>query len=808
MASIDERALLPTERPSTSPPDAGIHLNVRASQFGGTQAEATRQFGSEALTAGQHWGQIAADDVSTQYETSVRKLLYGDPTKTVTKPDGTTGQDTGYFGLQGKLALDARPVIEKQLDQITKDARSKLLSFDQQKTFDGITRRYRNIQSTKVGQYADGQANVYAQGVNTATIKEQVEGIATNPNDDEMFKHHTANMVDAATKTAQLKGAVPGDAMWNSAQNAARAAAAETRIRAIGANDPMRGLEMADKYKADLGSHYDNVVDHLRARGEQQQGRQVADGILTGAAPPAGDDAKAVLRHFEGFISNPKMDTDGRLRVGYGSDTVTKADGSVVPVTSGSVVTREDAERDLERRAAISQQAIRQKVGGEAFDRLSPQAKASLISIAYNYGEGNIPQTVVDAAKTGYPAAIATAIRGLSGHNNGINRSRRAQEANNIVAGGAPEPSTQADQIAEVQAKNLPPQAEAAAIARINKSHVLQQATETKRKAEFKQRVDDGLAEAFNTGQPPSNPMTEGDFTKHLGPDDGAAKYAEYQSNIIYGIDRKSFDTMSDVEQSQFINARAPQLGARGYAHAVNRQAQLEKDAAQIQKNRREDPAGSVAQNGAVQGALARYDEKVPESFKPVADARLAAQERLGIDPEFRSPITKAEALKLTAPLRTMLPGDESKVLQQMGTKFQKMFGDQADEAFSYAIRAHKVDAEVAQQAANIVRKLRDGVPLVPSAVAPMDDAKERAAADRAVRGFAPPTAPGRAPLRTVDNPAEAESPPVPKPPNVPPAAIEFLLKNPGSDAAFDKKYGPGRAKALREKFPVAQGLP
>jgi hypothetical protein len=38
------------------------------------------------------------------------------------------------------------------------------------------------------------------------------------------------------------------------------------------------------------------------------------------------------------------------LRTGYGSDTVTLADGRVVPVTADTRVTREDAERDLARR--------------------------------------------------------------------------------------------------------------------------------------------------------------------------------------------------------------------------------------------------------------------------------------------------------------------------------------------------------------------------------------------------------------------------------------------------------------------------
>ncbi len=192
-----------------------------------------------------------------------------------------------------------------------------------------------------------------------------------------------------------------------------------------------------------------------------------------------------------------------------------------------------------------------------------------------------------------------------------------------------------------------------------------------------------------------------------------------------------------------------------------------------------------------------------------MADARLIAQEQLGIAPEYRSPITKAEALKLTTPLRTMLPGDENRVLKDMGMKFQQMFGDQADEAFSYAIRAHKVEAEVAQQAASIVRKLRDGIPIVPGDAAALDGAKEGAAANRAVNGTADGfDTVGAMTMGGGRSGPQFEGTPVIQPRTVPPAAIEFLLRNPSSAADFDKKYGSGRAKEITAKYPVAPGIP
>lgn len=716
MAQIDDRALLPTERPSTSVPDAGIHLNVRASQFGGQTAEALQQFGSTALTAGQHWGQIAADDVSTQWETATRKLLYGDPTKTVTKADGTTGQDTGYFGLQGDLALKARPAIEQQMDQLTKDARGKLVSFDQQKAFDGVTRRYRNIQSTKIGEYADRQGKVYASGVNAATIKEQVESIAVNPNDDDMFLHHTANMVDAATKNAQLQGAVPGDAMWNSAQNAAKAAAAETRIRAIGAENPMRGLEMAKKYKADLGSHYDNVVDHLRARAGQQEGRQIGDSVLTGAAPPVGDDAKAVVRNFEPFHAKPIVDTDGKLRVGYSSDTVTKPDGTTIPVTPQTVVTEEDAERDLDRRLKVSQGVLRGQIGGEAWDKLSPQAKASLSSIIYNYGDAGVPATVIDAAKSGDPANLADAIRGLAGHNGGINRSRRASEANNILKGTGPEPSTQADQIAEVIAKNLPPEVESAAIARINHAHAIQNKAQVSARAALDLRAKDATAEALNTGSV-TNPIAKSDFVKAHGEEKGAELYEAYQSDVQFGADAKSMEEMSDAGITQLVNSRGPQPGEAAYDRKIRNVQRLTKAAVQVQQQRAEDPAGSVNTTGAVKEAFQFYNPQKPESFKPVIAARIAAQERLEIPPEVQTAITESEAKQFAATLKPVTkegtpPQNQEEVINGVVDRVKAKYGDHAQEAMArilYHVTMKKDASEVL--AAALTRNAKDQPP-------------------------------------------------------------------------------------------------
>jgi GH24 family phage-related lysozyme (muramidase) len=159
------------------------------------------------------------------------------------------------------------------------------------------------------------------------------------------------------------------------------------------------------------------------------------------------DYASQLLRGFEGFRETPYWDVNA-YRVGYGSDTVTLADGSVVPVTQGMSVTRADAERDLQRR--LSQEftpRLVNAIGQDVYSQITPEQQAALLSITYNYG--SLPGSVAQALQTGDPNAAAAAIRALATHNDGVNADRRNREAD-IFAGITP--------ITNTRGGNVPPQ--------------------------------------------------------------------------------------------------------------------------------------------------------------------------------------------------------------------------------------------------------------------------------------------------------------------------------------------------------------
>ncbi|MGX1353365.1 GH24 family phage-related lysozyme (muramidase) [Bradyrhizobium elkanii] len=188
-------------------------------------------------------------------------------------------------------------------------------------------------------------------------------------------------------------------------------------------NDKAEWISGADRYS----------LEHtLKVPLKEAQSQKAASDFIAGRQQNAGpgNSAYDMISRFEGFKTVPYWDVN-HFRVGFGSDTITREDGSVVEVKPGMTVTPVDAARDLQRRIVQTQGKIAGTIGQDKWDALSAPAKAAMSSVAYNYG--TLPQSVADAARTGGPAEIATAIRGLSGDNAGVNNKRRNAEADAVL---------------------------------------------------------------------------------------------------------------------------------------------------------------------------------------------------------------------------------------------------------------------------------------------------------------------------------------------------------------------------------------
>ncbi len=238
--------------------------------FGGGLAQGGEALGQGALTAGKFFGRVAADDTSNQFQDFATKLMHGDSSKMVPGPDGQQVPDTGYLGLKGRAALDARPGVEKQIDEKIKELRQGLQSPEQQAEFDNFSRRYRTGVVEKVGTHADSQASSWYSSVNTATAKLAMDHISNNFDNPNEVAAGAADLTHAYVKNAQIKGG--SELEVRQAMNDAKRDALGAQLEAMAVKDPARALSVLDKNKDIAGVQYDNLASKFRTRAEQQQG--------------------------------------------------------------------------------------------------------------------------------------------------------------------------------------------------------------------------------------------------------------------------------------------------------------------------------------------------------------------------------------------------------------------------------------------------------------------------------------------------------------------------------------------------------
>ena len=241
--------------------------------------------------------------------------------------------------------------------------------------------------------------------------------------------------------------------------------------------------------------------------------------------------AAELLRQKEGLRSKPYWDVNA-LRAGYGSDTTTLADGTVKRITKDTVVSKEDAERDLARRVTDFANIAQKEIGAN-FSNLTPQAQAAITSVAYNYGTTKKVAGLVKAAQAGDNNAIAKAIAGAAGHNNGVNRQRRLDEAAIVLGKKQLTPNALTiDSVAGYNgASNVPnPQSQLGDVKSYN-SQMVQAAQKI---------ADNNLAAVNNFGW---NPTVEGSQAQNFG------KAVQRNTDAITSTDQELLNRISRYDK-------------------------------------------------------------------------------------------------------------------------------------------------------------------------------------------------------------------------------------------------------------------
>ncbi len=768
----------------TGAPDASQHINVSPNAFGGAVAQGMERLGQGVSTAGAYFGEVAADHAVTQYQERLDGIMHGIPGRMVTGPDGKPTPDMGFMGLKGRAALDARADTDKQLDDLRKEIQGGLPSLQMRHNFDQNSRRLKSYAEGRMGQHADQQANVWYDQVDKASADNWSNHIARNATDPNQVLEGRESLRRVFVQRAERMGG--GPEMVKQAVEHADRLAVESQASAIAVTDPAKAMRIIENNKAALGTRYDELSARFRVRGEQQQGREAADRLLGGGSPN------------ENNIGNvrPRGASTGFQQVGSFDEgvalTVNNARAYPASFNGG---------KDM----SLAQIGERWAPKGDGNNDPAQWAR----NVASGSG---LP--VDKPINLNDPEVAARFARGV--HLAEWGKTKPLDEYRAGVAGkftpseSKMMPQSDAiDRVLQDPALQDKPQAQAAAIARINQSYALHQKDEVKREVAFKGQVDDTLAAASVTGQPPPNAIPEYDFIRHYGPEKGLTLYADYNERMIASVDRHSLLGMSNLAQQQLLADRRekwPAPGAPGYATAVKRQDAIEKEVTKIQELRRNDPSGAVANTDAVREAIQRVNPKDPSTYRQLVETRLKEQEKVGIEPLYQSPITKAEALHAMTPVQQALPGTKADALEHVAAQFRDMYGEAAPQAFTYALRAMHAQGTAMESAEGVLKDLMSGKPLTQADRRAAKDAEAQDAMRKSLENLnQPPSGPTATEMwmnLPESVPVPIERPPQGKLPVPNNAALRDLRDNKLTAAEFDKTFGSGTSKKLMEEYP------
>lgn len=357
---------------------------------------------------------MRAKDAENKFSDWSRERMYG---------------EGGFMTLEGRNAVDGREAFEREAAEKRKELGKDLPPGASYAYGVASGARLQSIYQQSIVHTATARKKWFTDG-SSARMESFANDALVNFDKPDMVKKNILAGVAELREAGKMQG-WDADTLKNREQSYVSGVHKNVTLQ-IAQTDPIA----AEKYMKDnvdvlSGSDRFDLDKALKVPFKEAKAkRAAADFIAQSASSNANITSFDTIKRFEGFRSAPYWDVN-HFRVGYGSDTITREDGSVVTVKPGMSVSQGDADRDLQRRIIQSQRGIAKAVGDDKFAALSAPAKAAVTSVAYNYG--SLPESVANAIRTGGPAEIAAAIRGLGDHNEGINRKRRNQEADAVL---------------------------------------------------------------------------------------------------------------------------------------------------------------------------------------------------------------------------------------------------------------------------------------------------------------------------------------------------------------------------------------
>ncbi len=194
-------------------PDDTQNIQTSPNAFGAGLADAAVGLGEGIQKTVKFYNNVAADQAINNTMAEHTSLFYGDPSKTVTGPDGQQVADTGYLGLKGQAAMDARVPTATAMDDIIRRNRESLKTPEAQLEYDNQTRRMRANWQEKMGAHADQAQQVWSVSVQDGRIGQAKAQLALHPLDPANVAAVKDMWLGAAVNKAQFLGQDPNKAV-------------------------------------------------------------------------------------------------------------------------------------------------------------------------------------------------------------------------------------------------------------------------------------------------------------------------------------------------------------------------------------------------------------------------------------------------------------------------------------------------------------------------------------------------------------------------------------------------------------------
>lgn len=330
------------------------------------------------------------------------------------------------------------------------------------------------------------------------------------------------------------------------------------------------------------------------------------------------------------------------------------------------------------------------------------------------------------------------------------------------------------------------------------------------RREQLKKQLDDDVESIRRTGTPSTVDL---DTAKRvLEPNQVNRYFLERQEAEMEFRGTSDLYALPENELNARIESLAPRPGEANFDMKAKVYDKAVKRASDLREARDADPARAVADFPEVRDAakaVAALSEDDPEAVQGLARARLDAQAKIGIPETQRSPITKAEAKVLMAPVKGLEGKSLVEAMAGVNARLEELYGPYARAAGVAAVEQVVQNRELAEEIQGNLTRAFQGLPASAGSQRRIEFLTESAMASRAFAGdgyqqfLASPAGVGpdafAQPAASIGGEGGMSADPFanyqgPRPSE---RAKQVLFGNPALADEFDRKYGVGAASQI-----------